>query len=510
MATLGERGRRGEGGGSVEHELSRLREEVALLRAVAGVAADAVTILNLDGSLRRAFLTYARILGHEPTEVEGRHLLDFIHPQDQAEAVEAMGELQEPGAIVCRVIRMRHKEGHYLHMECTAHNRTDEPAVGGIIVHSRDVSARKALEKRLALAERMESVGRLASGVAHDFNNILAVIQLAASRATTAPADTARHLSQIKQAAQRASSLTKRLLGFARYRPQAPTRTNVGRLVLSMNDTLHALLPDTVDLQVEVPERGAYVMADPAELEQVLLNLVLNARDALPDGGYIRVSVELFPEPTRPEWVVLRVGDNGIGMDQETRESALLPFFTTKASGAGTGLGLWTVQEFASNSNGRFEVHSEPGLGTRCVLSLPAQKRGERRTVPPSTPPRPPRKATVLLAEDEPALRETIAELLRDSGLSVISARNGEEALAAAERAAEPIDALITDVLMPRLGGLELATRLRATRPSLRVLFVTGYGDAGEGGQELPGSRVLRKPFPAQELVDEVSRLLDS
>lgn len=379
-------------------------------------------------------------------------------------------------------------------------------------MHCLDVSERRELERRLQLAQRMESVGRLASGVAHDFNNILAVIQLTVSRALQARGELRKHLLQIQNTAERASTLTKRLLSFAREKPQPPAITNVSRLVQGMNETLRTLLPDTVKLEFSVSEEACYVLADPMELEQALLNLVLNARDALRARGEIRIEVchaSTHGGHVPKGEVVLAVEDDGIGMDAPTRQSALEPFFTTKEASNGTGLGLWTVSDFASRSDGRVCIVSAPEQGCRIELRLPvASTHGRVRSTAPPLPAAKGRKVTVLLAEDERALRVTVAELLRDSGHEVIVAADGEQALSIATGRSEPIDLLVTDVIMPRLGGLELATALRERNPELAVLFMTGYGETRVVQNSLPGSTLLRKPFAAQALSDEILRLL--
>ena len=506
-----------ESGSGVDHliaELARLRAENALYRALAESAADIVSVLSLTGEVRKAFRTRLRHMGYDPDELVGSSFLDLVHPEDHEAAMGALAEAQQPSAVVTRALRLRHKDGQFLEFECTARNRAHDPDVQGIIVHCQDVSDRRVLERRVQLAERMEAVGRLASGVAHDFNNILAIIELSAARALMQKESAHAQLQQIQRATERASSLIKRLLSFAGAQPQPPTSADLCRLTNAMAETLRTLLPESITLQIVTPSERCYAMVDVVALEQVLLNLVLNARDAIADHGQIELSVARRTSPGSghhhaEEYIVISVRDDGTGMDEPTRNAALEPFFTTKAVGRGTGLGLWTVQDFAQKSNGVVFVDSQPGNGTLVELMLPLVNPQRRRRIStPVAPPRLGRRMTILLAEDEPALRNTIAELLRDMGHNVLTACDGEEALVVANDLSQPFDALVTDLTMPRLGGIDLAVHVRQRRPGVALLFMTGYGETADIEERFPKSRLLRKPFAAQVLMDALSRLL--
>lgn len=496
-------------GGTVMREA-----EHSLLRAIVEGAPEVVTVIGQDGTILRTFDSRDALFGFERGEVLGRNLAEFVHPEDLAHMQACFaGLLTHPEKPAKSVLRLRNKQGQYLELQCTAANRLADPRVAGIVVYSRDASEQVALERRLELGERMEAVGRMTSGIAHDFNNVLAVIELCATRALAGRGDREQQLVQIRRAATRASSLTRRLLSFARAGETQPrTVLNLCRVLRELAETLSSLLPESITFEVQMPEGPRYIIADEAQVEQVIMNLVFNARDALRFEGRIGVSIrDLSPagerSPRQPAKVVLAVCDDGDGMDEATRRMALTPFFTTKAAGTGTGLGLWTVRDFAQRAGGTVNLTSEPGRGTLCEVVLPTvDRQGRFRSLTPM-PFSPPRAATVLLVEDEPALRETVAELLRDGGHEVLTARDGQHALDLARRSRRPIDALITDLIMPRVGGLQLATTLRAERPDLAILFVTGYGDVGQV-PDLPRTSVLRKPFPAHALMHRLSLLL--
>lgn len=471
---------------------------------------DVVAVLTADGSIQRIFGGGDGFFGFAPTEVTGRSLYGFLHPDDREQMQSSMecllAEPSEPRSVV---LRLMDKEGTYQDLHCTGRNLLGDPDVAGILIYSRDASEQVALARRLELAERLEAVGRMTSGIAHDFNNVLAVIELCAARALTGRGDRQQQLEKIRRAADRASGLTKRLLSFARSGAQPRAAVDICSVLRELADTLSSFLPETIHFGVSVPAEPRYVVADEAQVEQVVLNLVLNARDALHFEGEIHVGLtDVQPQaPNTEPQVVLSVQDDGAGMDEATQRLAFEPFFSTKSAKLGTGMGLWTVRDFAQRAGGTVRLQSVPQRGTRCEVILPTVGRPRRfRTLTPT--PRPQTKiATVLLVEDEPALRETIAELLRDGGHRVVTARDGQQALELAEADQLAVDVLLTDVVLPRVGGLQLASSLRERMPDLAVLFMTGYSDVGRL-PEVPRTAVLRKPFPAEVLMKALSRLL--
>jgi len=382
------------------------------------------------------------------------------------------------------------------------------------LVLAHDVTRRKALEVQLAQAQKMESVGRLAGGVAHDFNNILNVI-MGYSELVTAklpPGATRDRLGQIHRAAERATSLTRQLLAFSRKQVLAPKVLSLDTLVNDLGGMLRRLIGEDVELRIVGAAGLGQVEADPTQLEQILLNLAVNARDAMPDGGRLVIetaNVDLdeayarLHEEVRPgRYVMLAVADSGRGMDRETLARAFEPFFTTKEQGKGTGLGLATVYGIVRQSEGHISAHSEPGQGSTFKIYLPRIDDPGDDEAATSKAAAATARGTVLLVEDEGSLRELAAEMLEMMGYSVLAAGGGAEALALAGQHRGRIDLLLTDVVMPGMTGRELAERLEVVRPETRVMFMSGYTDDALGRRGLlsAGTLLLQKPFTLSKL----------
>ena len=392
-----------------------------------------------------------------------------------------------------------------------------------------DITERKNLERQLGQAQKMEAVGQLAGGVAHDFSNILNVIggysELAVKR-TDEHSPLRPYLDEIRRAADRATNLVRQLLAFSRGQIVEPSVLDLDEIVRALEEMLRRLIPENIELVTSLRASPALVKADRGQLEQVIVNLALNARDAMPRGGrlaiettridldqaYCRRHVGTSPGPH----VMLTMTDTGIGMDVETQARIFEPFFTTKEAGRGTGLGLATVYGIVRRAGGSIWVYSEPGRGTVFRTYLP-QAEGERKTAeaarPAETAPGvvPTGTETILLVEDEEALRALARELLESLGYTVLEARHGAEALELSAAHGGHIDLLMTDQVMPHIDGQELATRLAAERPETRVLFVSGYAEDDTTRGKLPESRVgfLQKPYTAAALGATIRRLLD-
>jgi two-component system, cell cycle sensor histidine kinase and response regulator CckA len=493
-------------------EIERLRRENALLVALLESASELVDVLSPDGRLLRTFRSRGRLLGYESSEIEGHDAFELVHPED-APMVRAAYErlLQEPSVPAHMQLRIKGRDGTWVAMECTAENRVDDPVVRGIVVCSRDVRARIELERKLRLAQRMESVGRVASGIVHDFNNLLAVVLLGVSKLRAAAAAAPRKgelqfLDEIARAAERGSSLTKRLLSFVRDRPVQPRAVDFGALVAAQQVTLASLLPDDVRLVISSARVPLPVVADPAELEHVLLNLVLNARDALPSGGTVQVETRREQSPER---AVLEVRDDGHGMDEATRQRLFEPFFTTKSAEHGTGLGLWTARDVVSRYGGEIDLLSAPEEGSTFRVRLPIASEPARAPsdsgAAPSSSER--SKLCILLVDDETRLLEWLGGALEDEGHTVHLASDGAEALEVVRRLALQPDLLISDVWMPRLGGPQLAERLRQRWPELPVLLVSGHRAAAAEARDGDRTMLLYKPFTSQELVAAIDAL---
>ena len=383
----------------------------------------------------------------------------------------------------------------------------------------------RASELKLRQAHKLEAVGRLAGGIAHDFNNLMSVILARGGlmlRRLRPDDPTRREIDQILEAAGRAAALTQQLLTFSRAHVLMREPVDLVELVHGMSRTLLPLIGDHITLAVEAAVDVAVVEADRSQMEQVVANLVVNARDALPDGGRIEVRLDRTElaaarvvttgELPAGAYVTITVSDDGVGMDEATLANIFDPFFTTKASGLGTGLGLATVCGVVQQTGGEIEVTSALGRGTRFVLYLPRTD-----AEPPAEPVReaaalPSGDETVLLVEDQPELRDTLVELLEALGYRILPAADAEAALAAVDAHAGPIAAVVTDVVLPGINGRELATRLVARRPGLAVLFMSGYAPDEELRHAAATREVafLQKPFQLEELARELRSLLDA
>ena len=386
-------------------------------------------------------------------------------------------------------------------------------------------AALKRQDEALQEARRMESLGLLAGGVAHDFNNLLTVILGNAALLQDSPAlvhASDGPLGEIRKAADRAASLVSQLLASSRRQARTPRVLDLNAVVSDAQRLLARLIGEHLELVVALRPAPLAVLADRGQLEQVIVNLATNARDAMAAGGTLTIETDLAviakgdgartPRLAPGAYVVLSVRDTGIGMDAETRRLAFHPFFTTKEIGQGTGLGLATVNGIVEQSGGHVFVESEPGKGSCFRVFLPRADAPIEKEAAPTTPAPARRAATVLLVEDEPMVRDVISRALVGAGMTVLEAAEGTQALERARAHEGPIDLLVTDVVMSRMGGPELAKRLAATRPEVRVLFISGYSRDTElsNGDAAEGVDFLQKPFTSNAVVEHASRLLAS
>jgi PAS domain S-box-containing protein len=386
-----------------------------------------------------------------------------------------------------------------------------------------DVTDRKQLEEELRQTQKMEAVGKLAGGVAHDFNNLLTAIQgYAVMLAESLPPDSTAHrdVDEITRAASRAAGLTRQLLAYSRRQVLSPEVLDLRQVVDELGTMLRRLIGENIQLVTRHTSSETFVRVDRGQIEQVILNLVLNARDAMPQGGTVTVTtavIESAPNAssnrrrggTGAARVQLTVEDTGTGMDEATCERAFDPFFTTKGPGEGTGLGLSTVFGIVEQSAGSIHLDSTPGAGTMVRVYLPRVTERPATAGVVAQPPRRRGGGTILIAEDEQQVRELTCRLLRQAGYAVLAAADGEEALQIARGHSGPIDLLLTDVIMPRLSGDELAARLLVSRPGVPVLFVSGYTNETLGSDGMrAGTRYLQKPFVPAMLLECVEELL--
>jgi two-component system cell cycle sensor histidine kinase/response regulator CckA len=422
--------------------------------------------------------------------------------------------------------RITRKDGQIIWVSDTAvvvPGSDNHPLMEGIIV---DITERKALENQLQQARRMEAVGRLAGGIAHDFNNLLTIIkgyvEMATNRNLAQP-ELRSDLQHIGDASERAGTLVRQLLAFSRKQVLKPKVLDLNCIVLNLDKLLRRLLAETVEMKTIVGKDVGAVKADPSQIEQVIMNLVVNARDAMPKGGRLLIetsNVELDDTyaqdhaTVRPgRYVMLAITDTGIGMTADTVAHIFEPFYTTKGSGSGTGLGLSTVYGIVKQSGGYIWAYSEPGKGTTFKVYLPrVEDRVEvSSTIETPAPAASQGNETILLVEDEPAVRELTRMVLSGRGYSVIEALNPQEAERLAGSYGAEIHLLLTDVVMPGMSGRELAKRLTARHPHLRVLYMSGYtyNVIAEGGTLEEGVSFLQKPFTPQVLSQKVRETLD-
>ncbi len=626
----------------------KLKRSEALFRGLIENTQEIFTIINDRGEMTYLSPSIEKIMGFKAEELTHRNAFDFIHPDDAWILADAIKEvLEKPGKIVTREIRMRHKDGSFRYIESTGYNLLHDPAIGGIVVNSRDITERKQLEQaliesmdrfrlifkhspvgifhydtdlkitdfndrfvsilqsseerlkgldmktlrdksvlpallkplsgeygfyegfysattsnaklwismqtaplrditgkvvggigivedvtekklleqQLFQSQKLEAVGRLAGGIAHDFNNLLTLIMLHCEmilKELEEDSDVSASIKEIYDSAQRASNLTAQLLSFARRQVIEPVVFNVNTLIKGINKMLKSLMTEKIHIETILDENIYPVKVDPAQLEHAIINLAINAKDAMPDGGkliietqnvfldenYARTHSEVVPG----RYVLIAVSDTGVGMDEEIKSKIFEPFFTTKKEGKGTGLGLASVYGFIKQSGGHIWVYSEPGKGTTFKIYLPAHMEAVEETkIPKEEPEKLDGTETILLAEDEPSILDLIVKILTSYGYRVIPARDGIDALEKAEKFEGRIDLLVTDLVMPRLGGKELYERLKQIRPETKVLFISGYTDNVIIHNFIvkEGINFLQKPFRPMALLKKIRQVLE-
>jgi PAS domain S-box-containing protein len=525
-----------------EERRDRKRSEEALrrseerFRAVVDASIDALIAITMDGSISLFNLSATHMLGYDWTEVIGRPidmLISKEHLNDVNFFIVSHKSSKIPGAIIGKSIEIDavKKNGDLLPVELSlshsSQNREDF-----LLVIMRDISERRRslaileeTEAQLRLSQKMEAIGRLAGGVAHDFNNLLGAILgysdiILLDLKEEDPLK--RDVMEISRAAKRAADLTRQLLVFSRRQVMQSQVFVLNEVVTGAKRMLGRLIGEDIELITNLDEKLPPIKADPSQIEQVIMNLVVNARDAMPDGGRLTISTLTLDEPPfdasrdfentiTGQCVVLKVSDTGLGINEELKSHIFEPFFTTKEKGKGTGLGLSTVYGIVNQSNGFITMQSTPGKGTTFEIYFPiVDEITEKIITLPYKAIKHPGKETILVVEDEEMLRTLISRLLKKNGYKIFQAENGAEALRLCKEHHSHIDLLLTDVVMPQMNGRELADHLRKQYPGIKTLFMSGYADdtVMRHGIFDYGYDYIQKPFSSEAISAKIREVL--
>ncbi|GAB5545300.1 MAG: hypothetical protein SangKO_050600 [Sandaracinaceae bacterium] len=479
---------------------------------------DLLCVVDLDGRFQRVSPAFVETLGYPEEELMGRPFLELVYPDDR-EATEAVFVNAQQSEVTAFENRYVCKDGSERVLQWTS--RPDRE-LRQIIAVARDVTEQRALEARLQQAQKMDAVGQLAGGVAHDFNNLVQAILGNVHFALSAgPSGEMReYLQDIESAANRAAELTRQLLTYSRQQPLSVSRVDFNVMVRELLLLLRRVIPESIEVVFDGSDALDRVEVDRSQLEQVLMNLCLNARDAMPSGGRLTIETESVTvdeafsrtHPTvRPgRFLRVAVSDTGVGMSAAVRRRVFEPFFTTKPLGEGNGLGLSMAYGIVQRHGGVIDVSSEPGKGTTFELYLPVSRH-------PVTPVEPKREVqsegggeTILVAEDESMVRRVVVRVLERAGYRVLESGSGLEAIEVFEAHPE-VDLLLLDVVMPTLSGPEALERMRAIRPGVPAVFSSGYSDGGRFAHAIPeGTTMVAKPFKADALLGAIREALDA
>ncbi len=504
------------------------RDNEANQAAIVAASLDGIITTDAEGRITEFSPAAEQVFGHARADVLSKLLPELLLPEATRENYQrevAQCPASNNGVVVGRRLELtaRRADGAEIPVELAISRaeRENQPIVIGLW---RDLSAIKRAEQQLLQAQRMQLVGQLAGGIAHDFNNLLTIINgHTEALFTSLRADfrACMRIQEIARAGDRAAGLTRQLLAFSRQQIFKSRLLSLNDLVTDFQRVLGRLISENIQLTTNLSPNLGQVKADPNQIEQVLVNLTVNARDAMPTGGHLSIetaNVELdevyarsHPEAKPGHYAVLAVSDTGCGMDKETQARIFEPFFTTKAHGKGTGLGLSTAYGIVKQSGGYIYVYSEVGKGTTFKVYVPLVADLPVAALPPRSTPASIGHETVLLVEDEDGVRLLLRSTLEDHGYAVLEAAHGADALAVAEAFDQPIDLLLTDVVMPGMGGRELAQRFADLRPDTKVVFMSGYTDDMVIRHGVLEAEVefIQKPYTMRALLQKVRAVLD-
>ena len=507
-----------------------IRRSEEHFRSLIENASDIITVVDPHGVIHYTSPSVARTLGHPADRLDHHNLLDFVHPDDADGLADALGNSADAGrAPAAAEFRFRHADGAWRILEGIAEGLREDSGGRRIVVNSRDITERREFEERLAQTQKMNALGQLTGGVAHDFNNLLTVISgfaAMARRDTSGPERLETCLSEVIKAAEKATPLTSQLLAFSRKQVLEPKPIHVGEMMNDLQTLLEPLLGENVDLRIEPVDAAATVEADPVQLSQAIVNLAINGRDAMPEGGLLTIgaaptevdeATAAHYEVTPGAYVSLTVQDAGSGIDAELLDHIFEPFFTTKEPGQGTGLGLSMVYGMVKQSKGFLAVDSQPGLGTKFTIWLPRAADGAQPAAAENVAAQRPalagaRDETIMLVEGEDGVRDLAEMTLAELGYEVVTARDGGDAARLLKELTGPIHLLLTDVVMPGWHGPEIARSVRAERPQIKVIYMSGYPARGNGHTDdvTLDDHFIQKPFKPEDLVALVRKVLDS
>jgi len=506
-------------------DLMRAQEEINKLSTAIEQIPISVVLTDINGNIEYVNPHFSKVTGYARKEVMGQNPRILKSGEQPKEFYKNLWQTITAGKVWYGQFRNKKKDGALFWEEATISPvLNDQGAISHFLAVKEDVTEKKRLNQELNQAQKMEAIGRLAGGIAHDFNNLLTVINGYSEMALAklSPAEpAANYIKQIAQAGKKAGSLTQQLLAFSRKQVMQPQVLNPNQTIQDMGEMLKRLIGENINLQFDLADDLPPIEADPAQLDQVIINLAVNAHDAMPDGGdlVIETKAVLFGRSQAEcsthnncDCVRISVSDTGVGMDEETKSKIFEPFFTTKEKGKGTGLGLATIHGIVNQNGWHIEVVSAPQKGTSFHIDIP---KSDKQVVPHI------QKAgssmlygveTILFVEDETEVRNIITGFLKQAGYAVLQAKNGAEALELANNNNTKFDLLLTDVIMPKMGGKKLADILREQQPDLKVIYISGYTDETISQSGILDEKILflQKPFEPNELLKLLRRTLDA